>query len=100
MTQGEGAHQRSREDMGGIQAREGSLAEVHAVRGGQLILRVASSQTSLSSGGGAGGGGGGSGGGAGGGAGGGWMAGGENASALNGSSFKYLVGTLAFLSSG
>ena len=40
--------------MGGIQAREGSLAEVHAVRGGQLILRVASSQTSGSgSGGGA-----------------------------------------------
>lgn len=32
--------------MGGIQAKEGSLAEVHAVRGGQLILRVASSQTS------------------------------------------------------
>ena len=27
--------------MGGIQGREGSLAEVHAVRGGQLILRVA-----------------------------------------------------------
>eukprot|EP00095_Tigriopus_kingsejongensis_P011602 maker-scaffold325_size206031-snap-gene-1.13 protein:Tk11602 transcript:maker-scaffold325_size206031-snap-gene-1.13-mRNA-1 annotation:"gtp cyclohydrolase i nitrile oxidoreductase domain-containing protein" len=32
--------------MGGIQAKEGSLAEVHAVRGGQLILRVAPSQTS------------------------------------------------------
>ena len=33
--------------MGGIQAREGSIAEVHAVRGGQLILRVAACQTQL-----------------------------------------------------
>ena len=31
--------------MGGIQAKAGSVAEVHAVRGGQLILRVAPSQT-------------------------------------------------------
>ena len=31
--------------MGGIQAKSGSVAEVHAVRGGQLILRVAPSQT-------------------------------------------------------
>ena len=36
--------------MGGIQGREGAIAEVHAVRGGQLILRVASSQMSNSSG--------------------------------------------------
>ena len=33
--------------MGGIQAREGSIAEIHAVRGGQLILRVAACQTQL-----------------------------------------------------
>ena len=32
--------------MGGVQARAGSVAEVHAVRGGQLILRVSPSQTS------------------------------------------------------
>jgi hypothetical protein len=32
--------------MGGISSRPGSIAEVHAVRGGQLILRVAQSQTS------------------------------------------------------
>ena len=31
--------------MGGVQARAGSVAEVHAVRGGQLILRVSPSQT-------------------------------------------------------
>ena len=31
--------------MGGIQAKAGSVAEVHAVRGGQLILRIAPSQT-------------------------------------------------------
>ena len=36
--------------MGGIQGREGSLAEVHAVRGGQLILRVAPKAASGSSG--------------------------------------------------
>lgn len=42
--------------MGGIQGREGAIAEVHAVRGGQLILRVASSQTSPGSGGSSGGG--------------------------------------------
>ena len=30
--------------MGGVQARAGSVAEVHAVRGGQLILRVSPSQ--------------------------------------------------------
>ena len=45
--------------MGGIQAKEGSLAEVHAVRGGQLILRVAASQTSMGGAGGGGGNGGG-----------------------------------------
>ena len=33
--------------MGGIQAKAGSSCEVHAVRGGQLILRVAPSQTTL-----------------------------------------------------
>ena len=32
--------------MGGIQAKAESVAEVHAVRGGQLILRVSPSQTS------------------------------------------------------
>ena len=32
--------------MGGIQAKAGSVTEVHAVRGGQLILRVSTSQTS------------------------------------------------------
>ena len=35
----------SRTTMGGIQAKAGSVAEVHAVRGGQLILRIAPSQT-------------------------------------------------------
>jgi hypothetical protein len=37
---------RNQNKMGGIQARAGSVAEVHAVRGGQLILRVSPSQTS------------------------------------------------------
>ena len=36
---------RLKSTMGGIQAKAGSVAEVHNVRGGQLILRVAPSQT-------------------------------------------------------